>query len=164
MTLLQPQIITAVSVHGHWMSLPIHFRGPAEFYESKTKAFLIWRKWNSISLINIVYENSLAHSPKPAPRVCHLAYKRRGAHSQEGFLGVPDSFSQGKKPWEGGEETFWVITPGQDQRGNSKASVEQEHIRADVLGDPQRGCYEPWTASVCQELLLRTSQPPLFFY
>lgn len=100
----------------HFVATGCHYWSISEdqqiFYECKTNSLLIWRKWNIILLLIIVYKNLTDHFPKPAQHACFFVCNCEGAQaqtvslhcqatssSQGGDLGI-----QGKKLqiWSGG--------------------------------------------------------------
>lgn len=68
------------------MSLLTHFRGPADFYECKTNTLLIWRKWNIILHLIIVYKNLTDRFLKSAQHACLFVCNCEGVQAQAGFL------------------------------------------------------------------------------
>lgn len=70
----------------HFVATGCHYWSISEdqqiFYACKTNSLLIWRKWNIILLLIIVYKNLTDHFPKPAQHACFFVCNCEGAQAQ----------------------------------------------------------------------------------
>lgn len=112
--------------------------------------------WNTTLYINIAHENLLSHFVKSAQHICHHVYERRAAHA----LPCIANFSQGKRPWGWGEETFWAMTPHKGQHGRPRPAWSRSVSRLTGWGTSGVGVFweERTSRSSPHLFLLKTIQ------